>query len=160
LHTDSTPNHNKDDIMSIFNRQTIAAFLLGSTLAVGIGAYAVDRQHEGHGSHISRLYSEVQAIDAQKAKIDPLVKAAMADLKPLHEQLHELHKKLLEQASAPTIDRAALEATRQQGLALADKASKRVLQLVADVGDVLTPEQRKKLAEHLSHRHGRRMHGM
>jgi len=146
--------------MSIFNRQTIAAFVLGSTLAVGIGAYAVDRQHEGHGSHISRLYAEVQATDAQKAKIDPLVKAAMADLKPLHEQLHELHKKLLEQASAPTIDRAALEATRQRGLALADKASKRILQLVADVGDVLTPEQRKKLAEHLSRRHGRRMHGM
>jgi Spy/CpxP family protein refolding chaperone len=31
---------------------------------------------------------------------------------------------------------------------------------VADVGDVLTPEQRKQLAEHLSRRHGRRMHGM
>lgn len=147
--------------MSIFNRQTIAAFLLGSTLAVGIGAYAVDRhQGGGHGSHISRLYAEVQATEAQKAKIDPLVKAAMADLKPLHEQLHELHKKLLEQASAPAIDRAALEATRQQGLALADKASKRIIQLVADVGDTLTPEQRKKLADHLGRRHGRRMHGM
>jgi Spy/CpxP family protein refolding chaperone len=151
----------KDDIMSIFNRQTIAAFLLGSTLAVGIGAYAVDRHHgDGHGSHISRLYAEVQATDAQKAKIDPLVNAAMADLKPLHEQLHELHKKLLEQASAPTIDRAALEATRQQGLALADKASKRIIQLVADVGDTLTPEQRKKLAEHIGRLHGRRSHGM
>lgn len=149
--------------MSIFNRQTIAAFLLGSTLAVGIGAYAVDRHHgegRGHGSHISRLYAEVQATDAQKAKIDPLVKAAMADLKPLHEQLHELHKKLLEQASAPTIDRAALEVTRQQGLALADQASKRIIQLVADVGDTLTPEQRKKLADRIGRLHGRRMHGM
>ncbi|NVM74697.1 Spy/CpxP family protein refolding chaperone [Duganella sp. SG902] len=144
--------------MSIFNRQTIAAFLLGSTLAVGIGTYAVDRHQDGHRSHIGRLYAEVQATDAQKAKIDPLVKAAMDDLKPLHEQLHALHKKLLEQASAPTIDRAALEATRQQGLALADKASKRLIQLVADVGDALTPEQRKKLAEHLSH--GRRFRGM
>ncbi|RZT09533.1 protein refolding chaperone Spy/CpxP family [Duganella sp. CF402] len=150
--------------MSIFNRQTIAAFLLGSTLAVGIGAYAVERHSDHHGggpgSHIGRLYAEVQATDAQKAKIDPLVKAAMADLKPLHEQLYELHKKLLEQASAPTIDRAALEATRQQGLALADKASKRIIQLVADVGDTLTPEQRKKLADHIGRLHGRRMHGM
>jgi len=147
--------------MSIFNRQTIAAFLLGSTLAVGVGAYAVDRHHgDGPGARISRLYADVQATDAQKARIGPLVKAAMADLKPLHEQLHELHKKLLEQASATIVDRAALEATRQQGLALADKASKRILQLVADVGDVLTPEQRKKLAEHLGRHHGRRMHGM
>lgn len=146
--------------MNIFNRQTIAAFLLGSTLAVGVGAYAVDGHHgHGHGSHISRLYAEVQATDAQKAKIDPLVKAAMADLKPMHEQLHALHKKLLEQASAPTIDRAGLEATRQQGLVLADQASKRLIQLVADIGDVLTPEQRKKLAEHLAS-HERRFRGM
>jgi len=144
--------------MGIFNRQTVAAFVLGSALAVGVGAYAVERHEGGPHAHIGRLYAEVQATDAQKAKIDPLLKAAMADLKPLHEQLHDLHKKLLEQASAPTIDRAAMEATRQQGLALADKASSRVLQLVADVGDNLTPEQRKKLAEHLSH--GRRFRGM
>lgn len=43
-------------------------------------------------------------------------------------------------------------------MALADQASKRLIQLVADVGDTLTPEQRKKLAEHLSH--GRRFRGM
>jgi Spy/CpxP family protein refolding chaperone len=143
--------------MKFFNRQTIAAFLLGSTLAVGVGAFAVERHHGGH-SHIARLYAEVQATDAQKAKIDPLVKAAMADLKPLHEQLHQLHKQLLQQAGAPVIDRAALEASRQQGLVLADQGSKRLLQLVADIGDTLTPEQRSKLVEHLSH--GRRFRGM
>lgn len=143
--------------MKFPTRHTIAAFLLGSTLAVGVGAFAVERHHGGR-SHVGRLYAEVQATDAQKAKIDPLVKAAMADLKPLHEQLHQLHKQLLEQAGAPAIDRAALESSRQKGLALADQASKRLIQLVADVGDTLTPEQRKKLVEHLSH--GRRFRGM
>ncbi|TFW24302.1 periplasmic heavy metal sensor [Duganella callida] len=147
--------------MSIFNRQTIAAFLLGAALAAGAGAYAVDQHQHGPRSHLGRLYYEVQATDAQKAKIDPLVKAAMADLKPMHEQLRALHRQLLEQASQPAIDRAQLEATRQQGLALADQASKRLLQLVADVGDTLTPDQRKKLAEHLSHMPGPgRRHGL
>ena len=141
--------------MSIFNRQTIAAFLLGTTLAVGMGAWAVERHAGGmHGSHLQRLYHEVDATDAQKARIEPLVKAAMADLKPMHEQLEQLHKQLLRQAGAPTIDRAALEATRQQGLALADQASKRLLQLVEDIGDTLTPAQRQKLADHIARMHG------
>ncbi|WP_332852611.1 Spy/CpxP family protein refolding chaperone [Duganella sp. S19_KUP01_CR8] len=153
--------------MSIFNRQTVAAFLLGSTLVVGVGAFAVER-HMGTGgphaaidasAHMERmlkhLYVEVDATDAQKAKIEPLVKAAMADIKPLHEQLHQIHKQVVEQMSAATIDRSALETTRASGLALADQASKRIVQLLADVGDTLTPAQRQKLAEHLGQMHER-----
>jgi Spy/CpxP family protein refolding chaperone len=141
--------------MGIFNRQTAGAFLLGCALAAGAGSWAMDRHHHrGERSHLGRLYAEVQATDAQKAKIDPLVQAAMKDLQPMHEQLRQLHQQLLQQASAATIDRAAMEGTRQQGLALADKASKRVLQLVADVGETLTPEQRKKLAGHMEHMRG------
>ena len=156
--------------MSIFNRQTVAAFLLGSTLVVGVGAFAVERhmgmggQHAAidAGAHMDRmlkhLYVEVDATDAQKAKIEPLVKAAMADIKPLHQQVHQLHTQLIEQMSAAAIDRTALETTRANGLALADQASKRIVQLLADVGDTLTPAQRQKLAEHLSQMHGRHGH--
>lgn len=154
--------------MSIFNRQTVAAFLLGSTLVVGVGAFAVERHMGGThaaidaGAHMDRmlkhLYVEVDATDAQKAKIEPLVKAAMADIKPLHQQVHQLHAQLIEQMSAATIDRTALETTRANGLALADQASKRIVQLLADVGDTLTPAQRQKLAEHLSQMHGRHGH--
>lgn len=154
--------------MSIFNRQTIAAFLLGSTLVVGVGAVAVERHLGGthaaidSGAHMDRmlkhLYVEVDATDAQKARIEPLVKAALADIKPLHQQVHQLHAQLIEQMSAATIDRSALETTRASGLALADQASKRIVQLLADVGDTLTPAQRQKLAEHLSQMHGRHGH--
>ncbi|MQA19484.1 Spy/CpxP family protein refolding chaperone [Rugamonas rivuli] len=154
--------------MSIFNRQTVAAFLLGSTLVVGVGAVAVERHMGGthaaidSSAHMDRmlkhLYVEVDATDAQKAKIEPLVKAALADIKPLHQQVHQLHAQLIEQMSAATIDRTALETTRANGLALADQASKRIVQLLADVGDTLTPAQRQKLAEHLSQMHGRHGH--
>jgi hypothetical protein len=54
----------------------------------------------------------------------------------------------------PTVDRASLEAARAEHLQLADEASKRIVQLFGDVGDVLTPTQRKALAEHLEHLHG------
>lgn len=156
--------------MSIFNRQTVAAFLLGSTLVVGVGAFAVERHMAMGGPHaaidasahmermLKHLYVEVDATDAQKAKIEPLVKAAMADIKPLHEQLPQIHKQLIEQMSAATIDRSALESTRAQGVALADQASKRIVQLLADVGDALTPAQRQKLADHLGQMHERHGH--
>jgi len=154
--------------MSIFNRQTIAAFLLGSTLVVGVGAFAVERHMGGPhaaidaSAHMDRmlkhLYVEVDATDAQKAKIEPLVKAAMADIKPMHEQLHQIHQQVMQQMSAATIDRSALEATRAQGVALADQASKRLVQLLADVGDTLTPAQRQKLADHLGKMHERHGH--
>ncbi|GJI94771.1 Spy/CpxP family protein refolding chaperone [Duganella sp. BJB1802] len=154
--------------MSIFNRQTIAAFLLGSTLVVGVGAFAVERHMGGPhaaidaSAHMDRmlkhLYVEVDATDAQKARIEPLVKAAMADIKPMHEQLHQIHQQVMQQMSAATIDRAALETTRAQGVALADQASKRLVQLLADVGDTLTPAQRQKLADHLGQMHERHGH--
>ncbi|MYM92912.1 Spy/CpxP family protein refolding chaperone [Duganella vulcania] len=154
--------------MSIFNRQTIAAFLLGSTLVVGVGAFAVERHMGGPhaaidaSAHMDRmlkhLYVEVDATDAQKARIEPLVKAAMADIKPMHEQLHQIHQQVMQQMSAAAIDRAALETTRAQGVALADQASKRLVQLLADVGDTLTPAQRQKLADHLGQMHERHGH--
>lgn len=155
--------------MSIFNRQTIAAFLLGTTLTVGMGAFAVERHMGGHGpamaagDHMERmlkhLYVEVDATEAQKAKIDPLVKAAMDDLKPMHEQLFQIHKQVTSLLAAPTINRAELEKARASGIALADKASVRVVKLLADIGDSLTPAQRQKLAERLDKMHERRHHG-
>jgi Spy/CpxP family protein refolding chaperone len=47
----------------------------------------------------------------------------------------------------PTVDARAAEALRQQASALHDQASKRVLQAMIDVSRVLTPEQRKTLAD-------------
>lgn len=158
--------------MSIFHRHTIAAFLLGGALAIGAGAYAVDRhmnatgqtsaaEASAHADHmLKHLYVEIDATDAQKTQIDPLVRQALHDLLPMHEQLHKMHAQVLALLTQPTIDRAALESARGQAIQLADQASKRMVQLVADVADVLTPEQRKKLADHLGkmhehhHRHG------
>jgi Spy/CpxP family protein refolding chaperone len=56
--------------------------------------------------------------------------------------------------SQATLDRGALEAARVEHLQLADQASKRLVQLMGDVGDVLTPTQRKALSDHLQHLRG------
>ncbi|HSF04920.1 MAG TPA: periplasmic heavy metal sensor, partial [Methylomirabilota bacterium] len=93
---------------------------------------------------------------AQKQQLAPIVKAAAADLLPLRGRLHEARRQGLELLSKDTVDRAALEALRVDQLRLAEQASQRFVKALADVADVLTPEQRKQLAERIGRRHGHR----
>lgn len=155
--------------MKLFSRKTFTALALGAALLGGAGAYAFDHLSNPHASmdasaHADRmlkhLYVEIDATEAQKGQIGPIVKQAMQDLAPLHTQLRSAHQQAIGLLNAPTVDRAALEAMRAQNMAMADQASRRLVKLMADVADVLTPEQRSKLAGHLQHMHGRMGHRM
>lgn len=154
----------------LFNRQTVLAFIAGAAIA-GAGAAAwgdaVGGWHHGmmDGTHsaaeisdhidhmLKHLYVEIDATDAQKAQIGPLVKQAVGDILPMHAQLAAAHAHAMEALTQDSVDRTALEAARAEHLQLADQASKRFTQLIADVGDVLTPAQRKALAAHVAKMH-------
>jgi Spy/CpxP family protein refolding chaperone len=157
----------------LFNRSTILSFVAGAAVAVAVGVSATVAAMGGwqHGSmmdgthsaaevnaHVDHMlkhfYVEIDATDAQKAQIGPLVKQAVSDLLPLHAQAHTAHQHALDALTQATLDRGALEAARVEHLQLADQASKRLVQLMGDVGDVLTPTQRKALSDHLQHLHG------
>jgi protein CpxP len=157
----------------LLNRYTLVAFIAGTALAGGLGASAwasgmggchhgmiMDGTHSAaevsaHIDHmLKHFYVEIDATDAQKAQIAPLVKQAVDDLMPLHSQLHTAHTHAMQALTQTTVDRTSLEAARVEHLQLADQASKRITQLMADVGDVLTPPQRKALADHLQKMHG------
>jgi protein CpxP len=100
--------------------------------------------------------SDVDATAEQKAQVTTILQAAATDVHALADQHFAARKQLHEILSAPTIDRERLEAVRASELRLADDASKRILQGVADAAEVLTPEQRAELAEHIQeHRHWR-----
>lgn len=49
-------------------------------------------------------------------------------------------------------DRGALEGLRKEALALADRASQQWLTAYGKLSDILTPEQRAQLADHMAHR--------
>src|SRR5580693_7982527 len=156
----------------LFNRYTLVAFVAGAILSAGVGASALagmsgfhhgmmmDGTHSpaevsAHVDHmLKHFYVEIDATDAQKAQIGPLVKQAVNDLMPLHSQLQSAHTDAMQALEKPTVDRASLEAARAEHLQLGDEASKRIVQLIGDVGDVLTPAQRQALIEHLQHLHG------
>jgi protein CpxP len=102
-----------------------------------------------------RVVSAVDGTPEQKQKITAIAQAAMQDLMPLREQMRTARTRSIELLKAPTIDRAAIETLRGQQVGLADGASKRLAQALADTAEVLTPEQRVKLAERMQRRSGR-----
>jgi len=174
MNTSSEPGNAAPPRRSIISRMTVVAFVAGAALAGSIVAVAATGMgacgfHHGmtagsysaadvsaHVDHaLKHLYVEIDATDAQKAQITPLVQQAVNDLLPMHAQLQAAHAQAIQALTQTTVDRTALEAARVAHLQLADQASKRLTQLLADVDDVLTPAQRTALAAHLKQMHSK-----
>ena len=90
---------------------------------------------------------ELDATAEQQAKLATIAKAAVADLRPLHEKARAARAQAVTLLTAPTIDRSAIERLRTDQIALAETASKRIAQALADAAEVLNPEQRRKAAD-------------
>src|SRR5262249_23201156 len=95
---------------------------------------------------------DIDATPEQQEKVNAIVGGAVDDLFALRERHQANRAAFHEELTAAKIDRAALEETRKAEIALADEASRRLVQAVADLSEVLTPEQRQALVEKL-HRH-------
>ena len=156
--------------MNKFRRITLATLAGGVAAGIGFKAFGRGRRH-GYGPidpadldrHVDRmlkhLYVEIDATDAQKQKLDPIVRQAAKDLAPMRENLHAARREAIELLSQERVDPAALEALRAKQIGLADEASRRLTRAVTEAAEVLTPEQRKELAAHFARRHGRWGHG-
>ena len=90
---------------------------------------------------------EIDATADQQAKIATIAKAAVADLRPLREKAQAARTQAVALLTAPTIDRSAIERLRAEQIGLAETASKRIAQALADTADVLSPEQRRKVTD-------------
>jgi Spy/CpxP family protein refolding chaperone len=101
---------------------------------------------------LKHAYVEIDATEAQKQKIDPIVKQAAQELQPLRAKVREARREGIKLFSAESIDRGAIERLRVEQMASADAASKRFTQALSDVAEVLTPEQRKTLAARFARR--------
>ena len=158
----------------LLDRRTLLAFAAGIVVTIGAGLSAtavamggwhhssvMDGTHSvaevnAHVDHmLKHFYVEVDATETQKAQIGPLVKQAVDDLLPLHTQIRATRAQAELALTQTPVDRASLEAVRQQHMQFAEQASNRLSQLIGDVGDVLTAAQRQSLIAHLD-----RMHGM
>jgi len=168
-----TQESKPDKRRKFFKRAAIATLIGGIAAGIGIKAFA---QGGGCGWHrggfaagpldpaaldehldrmLKHLYVEIDATGEQKQKLAPIVKQAAKDLLPLRERIREARGKALELLTQDSVDRGAIEALRAEHLQLAEQASRRVAQSLADAAEVLTPAQRKELAARVEkHRRG------
>jgi periplasmic protein CpxP/Spy len=140
------------------------SLLLAASAATMLPAFA-QGHHGGHGPghammspggagpmggsprHMERMLDRVAATDAQKAQIKQITEASRADMLKQREAGRALHDKLRLALTAATIDTNAVEQLRLQMLAQHDQTSRRGLQTMVDIAQVLTPEQRAKAGE-------------
>jgi len=156
-----------------FKRAAIATLIGGMAAGIGYKAFAHGggcggwrggafacgtadpAQMEAHLDRmLKHLYVEIDATEAQKARLDPIVKQAVKDLLPIREKMRSARGRAVELLTADTVDRTAIEALRAEQFAAAEEGSRRISQALADVAEVLTPEQRKEIAQRLERHRG------
>jgi len=124
-----------------------------ANIAIGAGAC------EGRGEPGERankvamhMLDDVDASDAQKEQVKNIIQVHKPVLKSLRQEGKDARKEVHALLSAPTVDRAALETLRVQKVASMDQASREMTTMLADIAEVLTPEQRQQMAEKMSER--------
>ena len=99
------------------------------------------------------ILSRIDASDEQRQQVKAIVQAIVQDRAPMREQHHQNMHTMLQALTQPTIDRAALGDIRDAELQLGEEVSKRLVTTLANIAEVLTPEQRTRLAEFMSRWH-------
>ncbi len=87
----------------------------------------------------------VDATDEQKQQAKRITDRLIDDISPSIEKHRGFREAMVRELAKPEIDREALERLRREEIALADQASKQAMTAIADLGEVLTPEQRAEL---------------
>ena len=148
-----------------------AASLLGiGALAAHAGPGSPMHAHMGgcHGGHgfagdpaemadhmllrIDHMLSKIGASDDQKTHIKAIAKSAMTDLALLHKQQQDLRKQMHDAMTAASIDKDKLAALHTQQAQLFEKTSARMHEAMIAAAEILTPEQRKAMAERMGRR--------
>lgn len=107
---------------------------------------------DGHPRQMERLLDVVKATPEQRAQVKQILQAARAESQTQRQAGRSLHEQSQALFAQPTVDARAVESLRQQMLVQHDQASKRMMQVMLDMSRVLTPEQRKTLADRMAQR--------
>jgi periplasmic protein CpxP/Spy len=112
--------------------------------------------HAGHGGMfggmMSRLLERVNATPEQRNQIQQIMQHEASEMRAQHEAGRALRQQAMALFAQPTVDAHAVEALRQKQLAVHDATSKRMTLALLEISRVLTPEQRKQMAEQMSQR--------
>ena len=153
---------------SIFNP---ARLFGGAILVAVLGSVTLSAWSQGgpggHGMHgggpgmhsmdfggrmAERMLDSVNATAEQRAQVKQITDRAAADMKAQHESGRALREQGMKLFTQPVVDANAAEALRAQMMQQHDQGSRRMMQTMLEISRVLTPEQRKQLAERMVRR--------
>ena len=158
----ATRSHSLFSPARLFGGAVLVA-VLGSA---ALSAWAQPGGHDGHGMRggagtmgmamqgrmVERMLDTVNATAEQRAQVKQISERAAADMKARHESGRALREQGMKLFTQPVVDANAAEALRQQMMQQHDQASRRMMQAMLEVSRVLTPEQRKRLADRAAQR--------
>ncbi|MEM7300745.1 MAG: Spy/CpxP family protein refolding chaperone [Pseudomonadota bacterium] len=113
----------------------------------GRGSMTEEQMNKRVEKMVKHLAIEIEANDEQEVQLIALAKAFIKDARPRVMGMRDSYVELTDILTAETIDKAALEQVRASRLAEIDAISKEFADTVAKAAEVLTPEQRKIVAE-------------
>jgi protein CpxP len=118
------------------------------------GGEARHHMHGGPfgGRMLERALDSVNTSPEQRTRIREIMKAAADDVRQQREASRGLREQAMTLFAQPTVDARAVETLRQQMVQQHDQTSRRWTQALLDASAVLTPEQRKQLAERMKQR--------
>jgi periplasmic protein CpxP/Spy len=116
---------------------------------------------------IRHLAVEIDATAEQQAALIELASGTIKDLHAFRDMMRDDAGELASLLTAATVDRNAIEAFRLEKMAELDKLTSQLVDVAAKAGEILTPEQRTKIAaffeerrEHRGMRRGGEHRGM
>jgi periplasmic protein CpxP/Spy len=104
------------------------------------------------GRGLDRMLDSVNASADQRTQIKAIAERTMTDMKAQRDAGKGTRQQLMNLFAQPTVDANAAEALRAQMLQQHDQSSRRMMQAMLEVSRVLTPEQRKQLADRAAQR--------
>ncbi|MEO5770557.1 MAG: Spy/CpxP family protein refolding chaperone [Burkholderiaceae bacterium] len=104
------------------------------------------------GRMLERMLDRVNATAEQRAQIKQIAERTATDMKAQHDSSRGLRGQAATLFAQPVVDANAAEALRLQMMQQHDQRSRRVMQAMLEVSRVLTPDQRKQLAETMARR--------
>lgn len=106
----------------------------------------VDKRVEKAVKHFA---VEIDASAEQQARLIAIARDAVRDVRPMREQFRDARKQAVDLLAASTVDRAAVEQLRKTQMQRFDAITARVAAAATEAAEVLTPAQRKELAERI-----------
>lgn len=111
------------------------------------GAMTPEQRAQRADAMTDHLLGRLDATPEQKTRIKAIVQDALKDLEQVRESHQKNRQAFMDALKQPSVDRQALQQIRRAELGNAEAASDRLVNAIADAADVLTPEQRAKLAD-------------